>query len=62
MKGQDVMFERGLNVPDGIHDHVEFNEYRPGETRWVTIGQLVLGTLGVVALALLYALFGMLEG
>ena len=62
MNGQDVMFQRHVNVPDGIHDHVEFNEYRPGDTRWVTIGQLVFGTFAAFALGLLYVGFAWLEG
>lgn len=58
---ETIKFERGP-AQDRTHDHVYFNEYHNRGERLVTIGQLVLGTLGVFALALMYALFGMLEG
>ena len=62
MDGKEVMFERGLNAPDGIHAHVEFNEYRPGDTRWVTIGQLFGGTMIAFGLIMAYIVVGMMEG
>lgn len=56
-------FERGKPAPDGIHDQVFFNEYRrPQGERWVTIGQLVIGTLLAFCLVALYWGFAMLEG
>lgn len=61
MKGQDVMFERGLNVPDGIHNDIQFNEYRNRGEVLVTIGQLVFGTFAAFALVLLYVAFAWLE-
>ena len=62
MKGQKIMFERGLNAPDGIHPTVEFNEYRPDGTRWVTIGQLFCGTMLAFGMLLAYIFVGILEG
>lgn len=56
------MFERGLNVPDGIHNDIQFNEYRNHGTVWVTARQFIIVTLEVLALAAMYGLFGMLEG
>lgn len=56
-------FERGKPAPDGIHDHVFFNEYRrPQGERWVTIGQLVGGTLMAFGLMLAYVFVAWLEG
>lgn len=47
---------------DGIHDDIQFNEYVPDSTMWVTARQFIIGTLEVLALAAMYGLFGMLEG
>ena len=58
---ETIKFHRGP-AQDCIHNDIEFNEYHNKGERMVTIGQLVGGTLGVFALALMYALFGMLEG
>lgn len=55
-------FERGKPAPDGIHDHVFFNEYRNKGERMVTIGQLVIGTLLAFCLVALYWGFALLEG
>ena len=62
MNGQDIMFQRHTNVPDGIHDSVEFNEYIPDGTRWVTIGQLFGGTMMVFLLVVAYVFVAWLEG
>lgn len=62
MNGHEVMFQRHVNVPDGIHASVEFNEYRRTDTRWVTIGQLFCGSMLVFALVALYVAFAWLEG
>jgi hypothetical protein len=56
MNGQDVMFHRHTNVPDGIHDSVEFNEYRRTDT---PIGQFFFGSLLVFALVNLFVSFAL---
>lgn len=61
MNGQQISFLREPAV-DGIHDHVEFNEYRNHGTVWVSVWEFVVGLLEVLALAVMYGLFGMLEG
>lgn len=55
-------FERGKPAPDGIHDHVYFNEYHNRGERLVTIGQLVGGTLMAFGLMLAYVFVAWLEG
>lgn len=56
-------FERGKPAPDGIiHEHVEFNEYRPKGERMVTAGQIFFGTLAAFSLLAMYVLFSLLEG
>lgn len=63
MDGKEAMFERGLNAPDGIHAHVEFNEYRPNpDERLVSIGQLFGGTMMVFLLIVAYVFVAWLEG
>lgn len=52
-------FTRGP-ADDGIHDYITCHDYKP--ERLVTIGQLVLGTLGAFALMAMYVLFAWLEG
>lgn len=62
MKGQEVMFDRGINAPDGIHTHVEFNEYRPNpDERLVSIGQLFGGTMIIFGLLIAYIIVGNIE-
>ena len=55
-------FERGKPAQDGIHEHVEFNEYRPKGERMVTAGQIFFGTLAAFSLLAMYVLFSILEG
>ena len=57
-----VAFDRKIAAPDGIHDRLEVNEYHPGDTRWVTIGQLFFGTMAAFALMALYVAFAWIEG
>jgi hypothetical protein len=56
-----VNFQR-TPASDGIHRHVYFNEYSDNGERWVTIGQLLFGTMAVFALIVLYVLFAWMEG
>lgn len=62
MTNENLCFQRKTTAPDGIHDDIQFNEYIPDGTRWVTIGQLFLGTMGAFALMILYVAFAWIEG
>ena len=61
MEAQDLTFRREPAV-DGIHNDIQFNEYRDNGERWVTVGQLLFGTLAAFALVALYVGFAWLEG
>ena len=61
MEAQDLTFRREPAV-DGIHNDIQFNEYVPADTRWVTIGQLFFGTIGAFALLAMYIAFAWIEG
>lgn len=61
MEAQDLTFRREPAV-DGIHNDIQFNEYVPDGTRWVTIGQLFGGTMMVFLLIVAYAIVAWLEG
>lgn len=61
MEAQDLTFRREPAV-DGIHDDIQFNEYVPDETMWVTIGQLFGGTMIVFLLIVAYVFVAWLEG
>ena len=61
MEAQDLTFRREPAV-DGIHNDIQFNEYVPDGTRWVTIGQLFGGPMMVFLLIVAYAFVAWLEG
>lgn len=61
MEGQDLTFRREPAV-DGIHNDIQFNEYVPDGTRWVTIGQLFIGTMMAFGLIAAYVFVAWLEG
>ena len=62
MTNENLCFQRKTSAPDGIHDHVFFNEYRDNGERWVTIGQLFGGTMMVFLLIVAYVFVAWLEG
>lgn len=61
MEAQDLTFRREPAV-DGIHNDIQFNEYVPDGTRWVTIGQLFGGTMMAFLLVVAYVFVAWLEG
>lgn len=61
MTNENLCFQRKTPAPDGIHDDIQFNEYVPDGTRWVTIGQLFGGTMIVFGLLIAYIIVGNLE-
>lgn len=61
MEAQDLTFRREPAM-DGIHNDIQFNEYVPEGTMWVTIGQIVGGTLIAFGLMLAYVFVSWLEG
>ena len=62
MTNENLCFQRKTSAPDGIHHKIETNEYVPDGTRWVTIGQLFIGTLIGFALIAAYIFVAWLEG
>lgn len=62
MNDSDLNFVKGSPAPDGIHNDIQFNEYVPDGTRWVTIGQLFGGTMMVFLLIVAYVFVAWLEG
>lgn len=57
----NVKFERGP-AHDGIHDNVQYNEYRKMDERAAAIVHAAGGTLLAVGLLLAYAFAGWLDG
>ena len=62
MTNENLCFQRKTSAPDGIHNDIYFNEYIPDSTRWVTIGQLFIGTMMAFGLIVAYVFVAWLEG